>query len=542
MDSAPRGARPAMQSWGGAHERQRILAVAPIVLAVALCSAAIRALAQEDVKPAEPVREDSRRHSWTVTPSVAVSETYTDNVFLTSDGTQTSDWVTQLVPALSVQSSGPRLRLDAVYAPQIMHYARTEREDNVFQKLDAVGTLVVTENLLFLEAGAKVDQYDVSLRGPITTSNVNITDNRATALTSYVSPYLRHDFGSAARVEARYTHSRWRSDEDEQTLPDNDAGRVLLKLESGPAYRAFAWKMQYTGEEIRYVTDQKTTSQVFLADGRRLVSSTVGLLMQAGYERYDTGIAFDALEDPRWSLGLDWSPTPRTRVAATAGKRLDENAYSFEFHHRTRVSYWSATYGEDVTTARSQFFVPATASTSGTLDQMFRSQYPDPTERQRAVQAFLAKTGLPPTLGEPVNFFSDELFLQKRWTASVGLQGARNTLFLGGFWDLRRALTQSTPLPGDFGTSNSIRMTGAGAAWSWLITTRTTWNLEAGYTHNDFLDTDQVDNFTYLRAGFTRQLQQRVSASIFYRRQQLVSNVATNYVENAGIATLKVSF
>jgi len=542
MASAPPGARPALKSWRGAMERHRILAAIPAVLAAALSSAASRALAQEDVKPVEPAREEARKHSWALTPSLSVSETYTDNVYLTPEGTQTPDWVTQLVPGISVQSIGPRLRLDAVYAPQIMHYARTDRKDDVFQKLDAVGTLEVSDNLLFLEAGAKVDQYDVSLRGPITESNVNITDNRATALTSYVSPYLRRDIGSAARVEARYTHSRWRSDEDQQTLPDNDAGRILLKVESGPAYRAFSWKTQYTGEEIRYVTDQKTTSQVFLVDGRQLMTPTVGLLMQAGYERYDTGIAFDALEDPRWSLGLDWTPTPRSRIAATAGKRLDENAYGFEFRHRTRVSYWTATYSEDVTTARSQFFVPATASTSGTLDQMFRTQYPDPAERQSAVQAFLASTGLPPTLGEPVNFFSDELFLRKRWSASVGLRGAKNTLFLGGFWDLRRALTESTPLPGDFETSNSIRMTGVSAAWSWQMTPRTIWNLEASYTHNDFLDTDQVDNYTFLRAGFTRQLQQRLSASLFYRRQQMRSNVAINYVENAGIATLKMIF
>ena len=133
--------------------------------------------------------------------------------------------------------------------------------------------------------------------------------------------------------------------------------------------------------------------------------------------------------------GFDWTPTPRTRLAATAGQRLGDETYSFEFSHRTRLTTWNVTYAEDVTTSREQFFVPATQSTAGALDQMFLSQYPDPVARQKAVQEFIARMGLPPSLGAPVNFFSDQLFLQKRWLASAGLQGIRNTLVATAFWE-----------------------------------------------------------------------------------------------------------
>ena len=548
MARAPYGARPRERSIFGEEgtcgHPWPVPPSAIALLSTLLGSFASCALAQSTIDGTGSAPDESRR-KWTVTPSLAVGETYTDNVFLSPAGAQISDWITQLVPGISIKSNGPRLRLDAVYAPQIMHYARTERPDNVFQKLNAVGTLEVADDLLFLDAGANVDQYDVSLQAPLTTSNVNITGNRATALTAYVSPYLRRAIGSEARVDARYMHSRWRSDDNQQLLPDNDAGRILLRLESGPAYRLFTWKVHYSGEEIRYVTHQKTTSEVFLTDGRRLVTPTAGLLMQAGYERYDTGIGFDALEDPRWSLGFDWTPTARTRLAVTAGKRLDESAYSFEFRHRTRLTSWNVSYAEDVTTSRSQFFVPETGNTAGTLDQMFASRYPDPVERQRVVQDFIARTGLPPSLGGPINFFTDQLFLQKRWLAVMGLHGARNTLIARAFLEYRRALTGTTDLPGegDFASSQSIRMTGAGLAWSWQLMAKSTWNLEAGRIRNDFLDTDQVDHFTYLRAGLTRKFQPRLSGSLYYRRQQMDSSlVTTNYVENAGIATLRLMF
>ena len=477
-----------------------------------------------------------------MTPSLKLAETYTDNVFLSPDGSRQSDWITSIVPGISVTANGPRLRLDAFYAPEILYHAQTEREDNVFHRGNAVGTLELADELLFLEAGAKVDQYDISLQGPLTTSNVNITGNRATAVTTYVSPYLLRNIGSAARAEARFTYSTWESDEDLPELPDNTARRILLRLANGPAYRQLTWDVAYSGERIEYETQQQTTTEEVTASARRLITSTVGLLAQAGYERYDTGLP-ETIEDPRYSAGFDWTPSPRTRLAATAGQRLGDETYSFEFRHRTRLTSWNVTYAEDVTTSREQFFVPATQSTAGALDQMFLSQYPDPLARQKAVQEFIARMGLPPSLGAPINFFSDRLFLQKRWLASAGLQGTRNTLVATAYWELRKELAGGTSPVDDFAASQSIRTSGGSLAWGLRLTARSTWNLQAGYTRSEYLDTGQVDDFVYLQAGLTRRFQPRVSGSLYYRLQdQKSTQGGTEYRENAGVASLLVTF
>jgi len=477
-----------------------------------------------------------------VTPSLKLAETYTDNVFLSPDGSRQSAWITSIIPGISVTANGPRLRLDAFYAPEILYHAQTEREDNVFHRGNAVGTLELADELLFLEAGAKVDQYDISLQGPLTTSNVNITGNRATAVTTYVSPYLLRNIGSAARAEARFTYSTWESDEDLPELPDNTARRILLRLANGPAYRQLTWDVAYSGERIEYETQQQTTTEEVTASARRLITSTVGLLAQAGYERYDTGLP-ETIEDPRYSAGFDWTPSPRTRLAATAGQRLGDETYSFEFRHRTRLTSWNVTYAEDVTTSREQFFVPATQSTAGALDQMFLSQYPDPLARQKAVQEFIARMGLPPSLGAPINFFSDRLFLQKRWLASAGLQGTRNTLVATAYWELRKELAGGTSPVDDFAASQSIRTSGGSLAWGLRLTARSTWNLQAGYTRSEYLDTGQVDDFVYLQAGLTRRFQPRVSGSLYYRLQdQKSTQGGTEYRENAGVASLLVTF
>src|SRR5262245_10254777 len=293
MARAPGGALPLVLSISSESRwrRRRTLALLTALL-VALAGPAV---AQSPVSGITPVADPTRRSGWVVTPSLSLSETYTDNVFLSPEGSRQSDWVTQVIPGISITGAGPRLRLDASYTPEIVYHARTEREDKVFHRGNAAGTLELADELLFLDAGARVDQYDVSAQGPLTTSNVNITGNRATAATTYLSPYLLRDIGSAARAEARFTYSTWKSDEDLRELPDNTARRVLLRLTNGPAYRLLTWDVTYSDEVIKYDTQQETTSEEFTVRAQRLITPTVSLLALAGYERYDTGLP-EALE------------------------------------------------------------------------------------------------------------------------------------------------------------------------------------------------------------------------------------------------------
>jgi uncharacterized protein (PEP-CTERM system associated) len=475
---------------------------------------------------------------WEVIPTLSVLETYTDNVALAPKDARESEWITQLLPGISINATGPRLRLEAKYEPEILYYAEKTSEDAVFHRGSALGKLELAEKLLFLDAGARIDQYNVSLQDPLTFSNVNITSNRATVATSYVSPYLQRDFGSAARAEARFTYSTLKTDDPEPALPDNDGRSVELRLKSGPARKVLTWEAAYEGQSIRYDTSQETITQVFTVTGRQLITPTVGLLAQAGYETFDTG-APEKLEDPRYSAGFDWTPTPRTRLAATAGQRLGDDTYSFDFRHRTRRTTWTASYNEDVTTTRSQFFLPEAASTAGALDPLFQSQFPDPVDRQKAIDEFIARSGLPPSLGAPVNFFSDQLFLHKRWLASVVLQGVRNTLAGRVFWESRTQVTGAATLPvaGDFAVSESIEEAGASVTWSLRLAPRSTWNVEAVHIRSQFVDTDRIDDFTYLRAGFTHQFQPRVAGALYYRLQY-----SEGYTENSATASLSVRF
>src|SRR4029079_7209479 len=106
------------------------------------------------------------------------------------DTLKQSDWVTQVTPAISIAANGAGLRFNATYAPEVLYYARGKQDNQRFQRGRTIGSAELAKQLLFVDAGARVDQYNPSLQAPLATSNVNTTGNRTTAKTFFVSPYV----------------------------------------------------------------------------------------------------------------------------------------------------------------------------------------------------------------------------------------------------------------------------------------------------------------------------------------------------------------
>jgi uncharacterized protein (PEP-CTERM system associated) len=478
---------------------------------------------------------------WDIVPTLEISETYTDNVDLTPDQAKREEWITQVTPAISFRATAPRFRLNASYAPQLTYYGQGNRDNEVYQRLNASANAELAEQLLFLDAGATVDQYNVSLQGPLTTSNVNTTGNRSTANTFFVSPFLLREFGSAVRAEARYTYSLWRSDAPASSLSNSEGNRINLRLASGSAYKLLTWELAYYED----VLEPDTDTEVVTAKARRLITPSVALLARAGYEDYHYRVVGPGASGSAWGAGFEWAPTPRTALTTLAGERFYGNTYFLDFRHRTRLTAWSAGYSEDITSARSLFFLPATTSTSGYLNTLYSSRFPDPVAREKAVEEFIARAGLPQNLSDPTNFYTSELFLLKRWHASLGLLGVRNTLIANIFKDTREALPGNLALTsnGDFLISDEIRQTGGSLAWNHRLSGRSALNVGGTYTRIEFPETGQIDKRAEGEVSLSRQFQPRVSGSLAYRRVDNDSNFAgSDYKENSVTASFHMRF
>jgi uncharacterized protein (PEP-CTERM system associated) len=160
--------------------------------------------------------------------------------------------------------------------------------------------------------------------------------------------------------------------------------------------------------------------------------------------------------------------------------------------------------------------------------------------RQKAVEEFIARTGLPPSLNEPINIFATQLFLVKRWNASAGILGVKNVLIANVFRQTSEGLAGELVLPT---VPNASIQSGTGLLWNWRISARNAWNLAARYSRNELPNTGEIAYLTNVTMGVSRQLQSRLYGSLNYRHQQNDSNFAgSDYTENAVFASLQMRF
>lgn len=483
---------------------------------------------------------------WTLTPNLMLGESYTDNVGLAARGQERSEFISQINPGISLRGMGPRLNLAANYHLQTLFYANDSRNNTFNHMLDAAGNAELVDNLFYLDASAGISQQNLSLLGAQAADNGNVTGNRTEVKTLSLSPYLHKNFGIMATGEARYTHE----------IVDTTAGgfnsqtdRVNLRLSSGPAYRRFGWGLDYYKDRVDFSGIQENTErETYTGRLSYLLRPGLSVLGTAGHEKNNYLFTGPAPEGSFWTAGFSWAITPRTELDASVGHRFFGNTHSLAFSHRSRHAVWSVNYSQDIVNSQSRFFVPTSLDTASYLSQLFASSIPDPVLRQQFVANFMLQTGIPLSLFNPLNFLTDQTFLEKNLAATVALTGVRNTVVLHLFDQIRDAATIGNITSvflgsNDFTQSAHIEQRGGSALWSLRFAPRTSLNASGGYSRNIFRDIGREDRDKYLKVGVTRQIEPKMTASLDFRRLQRGSSVSGgDYIENAVLLTLYMTF
>lgn len=486
---------------------------------------------------------------WDVHPTISSDVTYSDNIGLTSSGAQKSDWVTQVTPGISVSGTGAQLKVNATYNAQILRRMESGN-GGVNHQFSGAGNAELVKQLFFVDAGGTVGQQNVSLLGPQAQSNVNNTGNRATVRSFSVSPYLRHDFGLIAQAEARLTHGTVSTSSVAGGALTTGYGKsnsdgLSVRVSSGPAFKLYTWNVAYSKSSVESNLQPSVTTETVTAGGRRLITGQMYVTSSVGYEKSDYSAVGNSPSGSFWNLGLEWTPTPRTRFGASFGKRYFGNNNSFDFSHRTRLTTWGASYSENVTTTHSQALAPASVTTAGYLDTLFLASVPDPAARQLAVESFIAQNALPASLTVPLNFLTTQTSLVKRWQGSFGVHGVRNTVLTNVFRQNSEALAVSTSVatPGDFSTSSIVQQTGGSVLWNMRLGTLSSANLNATYTRSEYSTLGRTDNLKLLSLGVNRQFQPKLFGSLGYRGTRSDSTTpGAGYAENAVTAALSYRY
>lgn len=479
---------------------------------------------------------------WLVQPSMRLRQSYTDNALLAPSGQQHADFITEIAPGIALLGNSPRLQvhLDASWRKFLAR--RSSGSDR--QQLQASGHADLIGDWLQLDARASISEQSISPFGAPLIGDLPSPANHSTVRAASISPVLRHAFRALGTAELRYTRSQVSSNDNLLSSHSDEAALQFASIAHG---RGWNW---HAGYEVRRTQDSRLASQRMERASaglryplNRSWAATAGAgTEKEGYDSSDSNNAHGRF----WSLGAIWTPSPRTSVAFSTGRRFFGRTYSLDARLLQRHTSWSLQYSEDITTLPAQFLRLGNRDAASLLDQLWRTAYPDAAERRLRIEAFLRYAG---SLGEPgaLNYFSHRYFLQKQLTVNMA-RATPKTTWLAGLHALERSARSASGvdsglLPGiDLDSAERTRQLGASSSWQWRSSPRNSLRVDAGYASIRSLTTARRDDNLTFTGGVSRIVQPKMTASIEVRHTRHHSNRGGSFRENGMVATLTMQF
>jgi uncharacterized protein (PEP-CTERM system associated) len=513
-----------------AKRPDRALLLTPLALAAMLLSAECRA-------------------DWKFAPTAGVTETYTDNVALQRDELAHGQLVSEAFGGFMLSERSSRLRLNAFARVHQFIYTdgNVPNLNDREHEYGATALARLTDDL-FLDVAAAGGPQSISAFGPQVNDSLYSMGNRTTVNSWRISPYVQHHFGNTADLLARF--SRDGVDAGARNpFGSSTASTGSLNLASGRSFNDVGWGLSYTHQEMQNRLAGPSSSSNALASLRLRYSPQLSATATAGYDKYDYQSLGGRTAGRNWTGGFIWTPSSRTSLQASFGRRYFGKTGSLAASHHSRHSVWSINYSDAITTSRQQFLLPSTIDTAALLDTLFSASFPDPVLRQQAVQAYMQASGLPTSLANSVNYLSNRYLRQKQLQAAVVFNWAHSSLATSVQRTERNALSlrqsDSALLGSQLSTLNdNIRQRGVHNVYTYRLSSRTLVTATANLDHITSLDTGISQTHREFRVGLTRRLYRNMDVALDARHLEGGTDVGTNgqFHENAISASLSAKF
>jgi len=437
--------------------------------------------------------------NWKFSASAGATGTYTNNVDFSSSSTADGDFVTSLSARLNVNGTGARFKLNgSIGATENIYFEHTEN-NSFAPQVNLAGSLEAIEKFAYIDAQANVSQTFSSPFGAQPGNVVNATQNRYTQQSYSISPYVKGVLGTSNISYLVRFDNNWSIASDfgnSRTAVPNTYSNELAGSMSSPV-SPWGWTLEYNRSyyDNGLEDDANGGRNSFTTQIARLlvpyqIDPQLQIAPRIGYENVQ--YPFSSSRDVVYGIGGQWNPTDRTNVSGYWEHRFFGASYSLQVSHRLPNAAVSANFGRNITTNPQQaLFIPSGAAVAQFVDSAFATRIPNPTERAQAVEQFLAKTGLPPTLASPVSFYAPNSTLQQTATVSLVLIGVRNSLSFSLFNSKSEAISGTgdvLPPALQFGQNNT--QTGGGVAFSHRLSGMTNFGASASYNRTTANTTD----------------------------------------------------
>ncbi|MBN8517510.1 MAG: TIGR03016 family PEP-CTERM system-associated outer membrane protein [Candidatus Accumulibacter sp.] len=497
--------------------------------------------------------------NWRITPTLAVTETLTDNVFLTASDKKHS-LVTAITPGIAIDGKGARasLRLSYTLTGQFYspNYSDTDRlpgqksASNSHQNaLTAVGMLEAIEDWLFIEATGTISQQYLSAFGTVSPSNGNANvNNNQTETSSYsISPHIKGKLFSAAEYLLSYRATVTSSQSG--LVSDTTASEWLGKLNGSTRWSALGWALDASRLTSNYQRRDYEDTKYQLSLLYR-INPQIQVSMFGGQESQNY-VSLNQETHTTHGFGFVWTPGPRTELSATNNKRFFGNGYDVKFHHRMSRSMITYTASRNISahppgvgntgqgSNYDAYYAIIAANNPGASPESIRAQ----------VSQVLQGRGIPAD-GTVVNgYLTNRPSLQESQQLSLALLGVRNSVTLNATESKQQPLGLVNGLTDDFSLANQITQRGFGIIWGHQLSGLSSLSLSLNQQRSISARSGQSDTRTqgaYLL--LTTRISPKTQANIGARR--VVSDggaissggLGAGYTENALTGTLSHSF
>jgi uncharacterized protein (PEP-CTERM system associated) len=480
--------------------------------------------------------------TWRFTPTVALEESLTSNAALLDSANAKSDLVTQFTPGFSIVEKGARSSLNGSVSIPMLLYARTGSDNNkVYPSVNLVGNIEPLERLFFVDGAVIVSQQYLNPFGSRPSSLATVTSNRYTAEIYRISPYFKGVAHGDINYELRDSNTWSTSGGTQISTNRSYTNEVLANVSKDPT--PVGWSAEYNRASVKFPDQAALVTQLGRARVIWQIDPQLQLFTGAGYE--NNHYIFADFRDTIYNVGGRWRPTERTLMSGDWEHRFFGSSYHLTFDHRTPLSVWTVRAARDVTSYPQQLAgLPAGLDIATYLNQLFLTSIPDPIQRAALIAQIIQSGGLPLFLAGGINLYTQQATVQQSATASLGLLGARNSVFFTVFRLRSEPVAGAEqPVSGQLAAFNDNTQTGGGIAWTYKLTPSLSLNTTADGLRT-VANPPQVGktNQGSVRTTLTSPVTANTTVYAGARYQRLHSDVATDYNEVAVYVGLTHTF
>lgn len=418
-----------------------------------------------------------------IMPRIGIAEIYSSNVDLQPDGEEEDDWVTSLTPGVTVGLQGSGVRLDLDYTLEALFYLNDSDRNEVYNQLAATTLFDIIGENLQLWADGSIDQVNVSPSKPVTSTNINVTDNRADAIAWDAGPVWSQPVFADSLLEGQLLVGRVNYDTieagDETTvvtdvdIQDVDTlnGGVSLHSVLESAAR-LTYELAYEYERLDYEESGDATQQsTWLQLGYR-IRPEFQVFVLGGLDSDFEEIDDSSLNQGRWEIGFNTASATNVFEAAV-GHRYFGSTWRVNFLRERGNATYTLSYDE----------TPTTTDLTDIREIPVYPPSPNPPP-------------LPPDsdLGQPG---SPDRYLLKRADAAARWELHRSALLIDVFWERQEDRIAIDPLLAQPEDAEDERSYGAGIDWAWFVGPKSEAGITLSWVNREYIDDDDpISSFT----------------------------------------------